>query len=60
MRAEQRAYAVFQGEEDPMPSARTLGQDRFSPHILEAIDQCLALREGARVQGCKELLSRME
>ena len=60
MRAEQRAYAVFQGEEDPMPSARTLGQDRFSPHILEAIDQCLALREGARVQGCKEVLSRME
>ncbi len=59
VRVERRAHAVFQGESDPMPSAQTLGKDRFSPHILEAIDQCLMLREGDRVQNCQELLQRL-
>ncbi len=59
VRVERRAHAVFQGESDPMPSAQTLGKDRFPPNMLEAIDQCLALREGDRVQNCQDLLQRL-
>ncbi len=60
VRSERRAHAKFRGEADPMPSAQALGKGRFSAHILAAIDQCLALRETERVQGCEALLQRLK
>ncbi len=60
VRSERRAHAKFRGEADPMPSAQALGKGRFSPHILAAIDQCLALRETERVEGCEALLQRLK
>ena len=56
VKVESRTHAVLRGEADPMPSARELGRGRFSERVLGAIDQCLELREGDRVQGCAELL----
>ncbi len=56
VKVESRTHAVWKGEADPMPSARELGRGRFSERVLEAIDQCLELRESDRVQGCAELL----
>ncbi len=41
---------------DPMPSAMELGATRFSGHVLEAIDRCLALYPAERPQNCDELL----
>ena len=56
MKVESRTHAVLRGESDPLPSARELGRGRFSERVLGAIDKCLELREGDRVQGCAELL----
>ncbi len=41
---------------DPMPSAVDLGAGRFSPHLLEAVDHCLALYPEDRPRECDELL----
>lgn len=52
---EKRAYAMNRGRADPMPSAVTLGFGRFSHHVLNAIDLCLALYPEDRVQNCDEV-----
>ena len=56
VRVEQRSYAVVAGAEDLMPSASELGEGRFPPRLLEAIDQCLRLRETERIRDARELL----
>ena len=52
---EKRAYALNRGWVDPMPPAVELEAGRFSPHVLEAIDRCLALFPEDRAQDCGEL-----
>ena len=52
---EKRAYALNRGWPDPMPPAVELGAGKFSPHVLEAIDRCLAQYPEDRVQDCGEL-----
>ncbi len=59
VRVEQRSHAVVGGTEDPMPSARELGEGRFPTQMLEVIDRCLRLREGERMQGSRELLEAL-
>ena len=56
VRVEQRSHAVVAAADDPMPSASELGQGRFQPRLLEAIDRCLRLRETERVQDARGLL----
>ena len=56
VKVESRTHAVLREAADPLPSARELGRGRFSERVLGAIDKCLELREGDRVQGCGELL----
>ena len=56
VRVELRSHAALGGAEDPLPSASELGKGRFPPRLLEAIDQCLRLRETERIQGSHELL----
>ncbi len=51
-----RNYALVRGEPDPMPSAVALGSGRFAPHVLAAIDRCLALYPEERPRNCEELL----
>ena len=53
--AEKRAYALHRGRPDPMVPATELGAGRFSSHLLESIDKCLALYPEGRAQSCKEL-----
>ena len=53
--AEKRAYALHRGRPDPMPPVTGLGAGRFSSHLLESIDKCLALYPEDRVQDCGEL-----
>ena len=53
--AQTRAYALGLGRPDPMESAAELGADRFSPQLLYAIDGCLSLYSGHRVQNCAAL-----
>ena len=59
VRVEQRSHAVVGGTEDPMPSARELGEGRFPTGLLEVIDRCLRLRETERMQGSHELLEAL-
>ena len=54
-RVEKRAYALNRGWTDPMPPTAELGAGRFSPHVLEAIDRCLALYPEDRAKECGEL-----
>ena len=53
---ERRMDAVVRGEPEPMPTATELGEGRFNPEILAAIDRCLKLRHDERIQDCTELL----
>ena len=50
-----RMAARFRGQEDPLPSARTLGVGRFSGVLLEAIDKCLELEPADRPANCGQL-----
>ena len=43
VRVEQRSHAALGGTEDPMPSARELGEGRFPSQMLEVIDAVLAV-----------------
>ena len=59
VRVELRSHAALGETEDPMPSASALGKGRFPPRMLEAVDQCLRLRETERIQGSHELLAAL-
>ena len=59
VRVELRSHAALGEMEDPMPSAGALGKGRFPPRMLEAVDQCLRLRETERIQGSDELLEAL-
>ena len=54
--AEKRLYATGRGSDDPLQSAIELGTHRFSPSILDSIDQCMRLQESERIPNCNELL----
>lgn len=53
---ERRMDAVVRGESEPMSTATELGEGRFNPEVLAAIDSCLKLRYDDRIQNCTELL----
>ena len=55
-RAEARAYADLQGKEDPLVKAHLLGEGRFSPRVLDMIENCLELNENERIRDTSELL----
>ncbi len=58
--AEMRSYPLLRGRPDPMVRAAELGAGRFPPHILKAIDLCLALYPEDRVQSCAKLMELLE
>lgn len=55
VKAENRVRARLRGSEDPMPSAMSIGQGRYSASLLAAIDKCLAVAEEDRFQSVREL-----
>ncbi len=57
---QKRAYAMVQGQSDPLPTATEIGKGRFSAEILQAIDRCLIIDENQRTQSCRELLGELE
>ena len=57
---QKRAYAMVQGQSDPLPPAAQIGQGRFSAKVLQAIDHCLVINENKRTQSCTELLGELE
>ena len=57
---QKRAYAIMQGQADPLPTATEIGQRRFSAEILHAIDHCLVINENKRTQSCAELLGELK
>ncbi len=59
-KVEIRAAAVLTGEADPLPSAVALGEHRFSPDLLAAIDNCLKIRASDRVPACSALRHSIE
>ena len=48
--------ALARGGSDPVCSAVELGEGRFDPKLLAAIDECLKVKYDERVQDCSELL----
>ena len=57
---QKRAYAMVQGQSDPLPTATEIGQGRFSIKVLHAIDNCLIIDENKRTQSCAELLGELK
>ena len=55
-KVESRMSAVIRGDSDPLPSARELGRERFSPSIVRLIDQCLKLNPEQRTQDSDKVL----
>ena len=66
VRVERRASAILQGKDDPMPSARQARNDRHSEDhlfrtvVLEAIDKCLSVNPGDRVQNSEDLIRLLQ
>lgn len=60
VKVESRASALMRGSRDPLPSAQELSSDRFSPQLLETIDQCLMVRDSDRVRDSSALLGLLE
>ena len=58
-RVEARVIASARGRTDPLPTARKLGEGRFSRTVLDAVDSCLMLPESERIQDCGQLLRRL-
>ena len=59
VKVQTRAYEVLQGNSDPLPSAKRLGSDRYSPGLLAAIDGCLGISVSSRIRTCDDLLERI-
>ena len=53
---QRRAYALMQGQEDPMPPAQQIGARRFTRNLLQTIDACLAVSHSSRLSGCTDLM----
>ena len=58
-KVQQRAYAVLQGRADPLPSTSAVGSGRFSPRLLQAIDQCLEISDSTRIRSCSVLVAKI-
>ena len=56
VRVESWPHALVGDSEDPLPPAVQLGDGRFSPRVVQAIDACLCVQERRRIQNCRELL----
>ena len=56
---QKRAFALMNGQADPMPSACQLGRGRFPEKVLKAVDECLVPNVNSRVQNCGELLEKL-
>ena len=59
LNSQKRAFELMNGRADPLPTARKIGELRFSDKTLQAIDDCLILNVGKRVQNCDELIQRL-
>ena len=57
---QRRAYALMQGQEDPMPPAQQIGAGRFTLNLLQTIDACLAVSHSARLSSCDDLIAALE
>ena len=57
--SQRRAFELMQGRVDPLPSAKTIGQIRFSDMTLETIDACLEISLKHRLKSCHELSQRL-
>ena len=57
--SQQRAFKLMHDDKDPLPSARVIGKNRFSEHVLHTIDDCLTVNAKERVQNCNELHQRL-
>ena len=53
--AEDRMSAKLRRSEDPMKPAEELGEKRYSPALLKAIDKCLSLQGKGRYQSVDKL-----
>ncbi|MDE2730342.1 MAG: tetratricopeptide repeat protein, partial [Bacteroidota bacterium] len=53
---QRRAYALMQGQEDPMPPAQQIGAGRFTLNLLQTIDACLAVSHSSRLSDCTDLM----
>ena len=60
VKAEARANAHVREAEDPLPSAKELGEGRFSEQILETIDRCLQLRDTERIRKSDRVVQLLE
>ena len=60
VKVESRARCIVQGRRDPLPSAREIGEGRFSNRILDAVDKCLRLSESDRFQDCGQLSEALQ
>ncbi|MDE2730336.1 MAG: serine/threonine-protein kinase, partial [Bacteroidota bacterium] len=54
---QRRAYALMQGQEDPMPPAQQIGARRFTRNLLQTIDACLAVSHSERLSSCEDLMA---
>ncbi len=54
---QQRVLKVIQGYHDPLPSAKEIGDGRFSDDLLHTIDRCLTVNPNDRIKSCHALLS---
>lgn len=59
IKSQKRAFELIHGRVDPLPSAKTIGEKRFSNKILQTIDDCLALNANERIQNAGELIGRL-
>ena len=50
VKVESRANARVREADDPLPTARELGEGRFGEQLLETIDGCLQLRDTERIR----------
>ncbi|MBF0186717.1 MAG: SEL1-like repeat protein [Magnetococcales bacterium] len=58
--APQRSNAVMRNQPDPLVSAQEIGEGRYSPSLLKAIDLALAVVETDRPQNIEEWLHAVE
>ncbi len=56
LKVEARVQAWAFRRSDPLPKAHSVGANRYSEHVLDAIDRCLQLAEEDRIKNCEELL----